>query len=223
MRRALAHRLRRFTPHDLLAVEDSTLRPVPPARAADLRPPTVVDATALPRPASLRGIVLEMSVDTLPEAQRAADRIGVLLQQDGVRTEVVDRAGPDDVKRGSLEPHDRVRARLTRVPLFSEEPLLRALELRARVLPGQPLPDELRVAAQVDPREPGSERMEAAARVETSLIDDGLVIPLWTQPGLVLIDRRLGDAGAPEAYQPECTSLPLLLREARWYNLTPAR
>jgi hypothetical protein len=225
LRRDLARRLRRFTPRDLLAVEDSTLRPLPPAGVVGMEALMADGANAPLAPGALRGVVLEMSVDALPEAHRAADRIAVLLQAEGVQTTLVDRVALGSVPLPTGQTPSsggnadrRVRARLTRVPLFAHDPLLRALELRARVLPGLDLPEDLRLAAQLDPAASDRRRSETAAQIELELLAEGLVVPLWTQPGLVLCDRRLGDAGAADVDQPQVTSLPLLLQAARWYD-----
>jgi hypothetical protein len=129
-------------------------------------------------------------------------RLKVLLNAAGIRL-IWHAVGeePVRVEAGAL------RARLMALPLYCDEPWLRALELASWA------GESARVAAltDVEAMPLGSAgRRQAALALESALLSEGLVVPLWTE--------RVGLAVAPgiRGVGPRLRGLAPVLREAAW-------
>jgi hypothetical protein len=240
-RQRLSQVLRRLSPVELLAIDDERMRPIGPITQEPLASDEQGDETMTEdagegattgRPLEIE---LRLTPDVGAELARAAQRLAVLLAPLEIQV-IVEATPAPPTEVGSAERNAplTIHARLERVVLTAGEPLLRALELAGHVGAGgaaRRTSQDSRASqdsqgapqAQVSPESQAAAaplgdpaRLRAARSIEISLVRDGLAVPLWTEPGLALLDRHIVDEG------PLVPGLPVLLQEAYlklWRNL----
>jgi hypothetical protein len=195
LRRQLAWALRGVDASDLLALDETALKPVAPASRRSLD--SIWAKAAAPSGPSPKVAFLPIAAheDADGELSLAQRRLEILLPARGIEVVAASATFEEAV----------VLVQLARISLFLAEPLLRTMELASWAGAGRGTV-ATREAATWDPGD--TRRGEVAWEAERTLLREGAIVPLWTEPGRTRIDPSLRAVG------PWLEGLPPLCWEA---------